>query len=104
MGYINALAEIAAALAENKKALTNIDYLHIYIKEVEVTAVEELEKLSKIDYDSGYGQQNLYGAIVFKDKSWLERGEYDGAEWWEYKTVPTKESIENHIKEVRKWK
>lgn len=40
------------------------------------------------EYDNGYGIQHVYGTIVFKDDSWLERREYDGSEWWEYKSVP----------------
>ena len=37
-------------------------------------------------YSAGYGGQELYGFILFKDGTWLERGEYDGSEWWEYKS------------------
>lgn len=40
-------------------------------------------------YDSGYGSQRLYGTIVFKNSAWLERGEYDGSEWWELKKMPS---------------
>jgi len=40
------------------------------------------------EYDSGYGEQNLYGTIWFKDRTWAERGEYDGSEWWEHKEYP----------------
>lgn len=40
------------------------------------------------EYDSGYGGQLLYGNVWFTDGTWLERGEYDGSEWWEYKTTP----------------
>lgn len=39
-------------------------------------------------YDSGFGGQSLYGNVWFADGTWLERGEYDGAEWWEYKATP----------------
>ena len=39
-------------------------------------------------YDSGFGGQLLYGNVWFTDGTWLERGEYDGSEWWEYKTTP----------------
>lgn len=50
-------------------------------------------RAANIKYDNGYGAANVsHGfVIVFTDGSWLERGEYDGAEWWEYKrcfTVP----------------
>lgn len=43
-----------------------------------------------ITYDAGYGIQEINKelVIVFKDGSWLERAEYDGSEWWEYKTTP----------------
>lgn len=39
-------------------------------------------------YYSGYGGQELFGVVWFKDGTWLERGEYDGSEWWEYKCTP----------------
>ena len=40
------------------------------------------------EYNSGYGGQYLYGIVWLDDGSWLERGEYDGSEWWEHKTCP----------------
>jgi hypothetical protein len=42
-------------------------------------------------YDSGYGCAEVPSdiVIVFKDGCWLERDEYDGSEWWEYKQTPT---------------
>lgn len=40
------------------------------------------------EYNSGYGGQYLYGNVWLDDGSWLERGEYDGSEWWEHKTCP----------------
>lgn len=52
-----------------------------------------LETLASIDYDNGYGCQELFGTIVFKDNTWLERGEYDGSEWWELRELPTEESL-----------
>jgi len=47
-----------------------------------------LESLN-YDYDDGYGGQEVFGTIWYKDGTWSERGEYDGSEWWEYKVVPT---------------
>jgi hypothetical protein len=46
-----------------------------------------LNKLD-FDYDDGYGGQELFGMVWLKDGGWLERGEYDGSEWWEYRCVP----------------
>ena len=55
-----------------------------------------LENLSYINYDEGYGSQRLFGTIVFKDGTWLERHEYDGSEWWEYKKLPKEEELFNN--------
>jgi len=54
------------------------------------TGVEYFAFLKSInfEYDSGYGSQELYGTIWYKDKSWSERYEYDGSERWDYKKVP----------------
>lgn len=55
------------------------------------TSEEYQEFLHKMDfeYDSGYGGQELYGTVwLMEDNTWLERGEYDGSEWWEYRKCP----------------
>jgi len=52
---------------------------------------EEYESFMKsldFTYDSGYGEQELYGTVWLQDGTWLERGEYDGSEWWEHKKLP----------------
>ena len=41
------------------------------------------------EYDDGYGCQELEGVVVYTDGTWSERGEYDGSEWWEHKTMPS---------------
>lgn len=40
------------------------------------------------DYDDDYGCQVVYGTIMLRNGFWLEREEYDGAEWWAHKCVP----------------
>lgn len=40
------------------------------------------------EYYDGYGRQELYGYIWYKDGTWSEREEYDGSEWWEHKERP----------------
>jgi len=44
-------------------------------------------ELLNFNYDSGFGGQELYGYVWFEDGTWLERGEYDGSEWWYYNKV-----------------
>lgn len=45
---------------------------------------------ARINYYSGYGAQFVTPTltVVGVDGWWLERHEYDGREWWEYKTTP----------------
>jgi hypothetical protein len=46
-----------------------------------------LESLD-FEYDSGYGLQELFGTVWLEDGMWMERGEYDGSEWWELRRSP----------------
>ena len=48
------------------------------------------------DYDSGYGGQNLFGTIFCEDNIWLDRGEYDGSEWWSLNKYP---NLRDHFDE-----
>lgn len=50
--------------------------------------MEFLNTLKSIDYDEGYGSQELFGIIVFKDGSWMDRYEYDGSEHWVHNKCP----------------
>ena len=52
------------------------------------TDLEQFLQSLDFEYDSGYGGQELFGHIWYKDGTWSERGEYDGAEWWEHKVCP----------------
>jgi hypothetical protein len=49
------------------------------------------------EYDGGYGIQEIFGTIWYKDGTWSERGEYDGSEWWAYKSVPV---IPEYLKNI----
>lgn len=40
------------------------------------------------DYDCGYGGQELFGIIYCEDGVWLDRGEYDGSEWYNVHKYP----------------
>ena len=42
----------------------------------------------EFEYSDGFGGKELFGTIWYKDGTWSERGEYDGSEWWEYKSCP----------------
>lgn len=54
----------------------------------------------KTTYDSGYGKSEVAeDLVIVGDGWWLERNEYDGAEWWEYKETPKQI---NEVKEVKR--
>lgn len=51
-------------------------------------------KLANRKYDNGYGGNEVASDLLVVGKDfWLERHEYDGSEWWEYKEYPTKPEI-----------
>lgn len=50
---------------------------------------EEFLKLMDFEYDDGYGAPEIAtDLIIVGEDWWLERHEYDGSEWWEYKELP----------------
>jgi len=43
------------------------------------------------NYDAGFGGVEVEGGLrIVGCDWWLERSEYDGSEWWEFKTMPIK--------------
>jgi hypothetical protein len=45
---------------------------------------------ANFEYNPGSGSNEVaMNLVVVGDDWWLERGEYDGSEWWDFKTVPT---------------
>jgi hypothetical protein len=61
-----------------------------YILKLGHTSADYNKFLDSLDFDysNGYGLPNLFGMIWFADGVWMERGEYDGSEWWEIRTYP----------------
>lgn len=44
-----------------------------------------------VKYDAGFGGAEIpLGLLVVGKDFWLERGEYDGGEWWEFKSLPVR--------------
>ena len=57
---------------------------------------EEFAKMANFNYDNGYGLQVISaGVVIVGDNWWAERAEYDGSEWWAFKTRP-KKILKNH--------
>ena len=44
---------------------------------------------TNINYDAGYGTEWInQSLVVVGDDWWMERHNYDGSEWWEFKRLP----------------
>lgn len=55
-------------------------------------------------YDNGYGGAEVNSdLIVVGDNWWLERHEYDGSEWWEYKELPQRPKEETYFNIIFNW-
>ena len=54
---------------------------------------DEFEKIANIEYNKGYGSQEIAeDLVIVGDDWWLERCVSDGwSEWWEFKTLPVKQ-------------
>lgn len=98
---MNAKAELLYQLEKHNLTVKDIAYIRInlfkyegYVDKINKENID-IEDLNVLDfnYDDEYGGQNLYGFVLFANGSWLERHEYDGFEWWEYKKAPLKENI-----------
>lgn len=63
---------------------------------------EQFTKLADMEYDNGYGGQNIASdlIIVFSDQSMLHREEYDGSEWWGYHRPFKQPPVAYHIKSL----
>jgi hypothetical protein len=85
MPKINFLEETIDELLRHDKSTKDVHW--IGIKDTAVRATwDEFAELANFDYDNGFGGNEInMNVIVVGDTWWLERHEYDGKEWWEYK-------------------
>ena len=92
----NAKEELLRMLSDINKTEADIARLKcVAISDCIENTKKEIFSIHDLDfeYSEGYGAQELFGLVLFNDGSWLERGEYDGSEWWEYKKTPTDEDF-----------
>lgn len=94
----NLLTETLAMLKQNGKAPS--DVLWVGSREIRTTW-EQFASIADIVYDSGYGSAMVASDLLIVGSNWwLERGEYDGSEWWEYKELPTMPSCRKPLAKV----
>lgn len=80
--------ETLNVLAENGKTWNDVKFIQGDDFKVSNNK-DELLELMNFEYDDGYGAPKIAEDLkIVGDNWWLERGEYDGSEWWEYKEIP----------------
>lgn len=85
MEMTNLWQETIDALKRHGK--TWADVCFVCGDQYEVTNFETIAR--NTNYDDGFGGQEIAKDLkVVGDNFWLERHEYDGSEWWEYKELP----------------
>jgi len=81
----NLLKETIETLAEHGKSLADVVWFGTEKARIDC----DINVLLDGDYDSGYGTSEIpQSFIIVGSDFWLERHEYDGSEWWEYKAMP----------------
>jgi len=91
---MNLLQETLGVL-EDEGIVPRLDVLYVMTGDSWGTW-DDFTKLANIDYDAGFGSQEINSSLCIVGKDWwLERSEYDGAEGWEYKSLPNRPIIYN---------
>lgn len=95
---MNLLQETIEKLKEHNK--TWDDVLWIGGSEFSIS-IEDFKELANREYDNGYGSPKVAQDLKIVGKDWwLERGDYDGSEWWDYKIYPAKPLEQKSVQRV----
>ena len=94
----NLLKETIECLNENGKSTSDVLWVgrnyHIYKTKEDVcykSTWGNFTLKANFTYDAGFGGNEIPMDLIVVGKDfWLERHEYDGSEWWEFKTMPVK--------------
>ena len=91
--YINLFEELNDILNENDKKLSDIKWIGLDGEGYFNT--KQFLKIAKgFDYHDGFGLIEIHERLKVVGKDWwLERHEYDGSEWWEFKTLPKQPKV-----------
>lgn len=102
---MNLYKELTEVLNNHGKTLDDIVWVGNYLTTVPVDWF--LDEIKKFEYDSGYGCAEVRESLMIVGEDWwLERHEYDGSEWFEFKHLPKrpeKHSLENIWDNQQSW-
>lgn len=89
MRIVNLYEETVRILGYNNLSIEDIEW----VGTTEYTIpLEQFVKLAKeTNYNQGYGAQEVATDLIIVGKDWyMDRKEYDGAEWWDFNKKPIK--------------
>ena len=93
---MNLLKETKEILKDNNKTINDIVWIGTSKHYIDIAKF--LEK-ANCEYDDSYGAPEVATNLkIVGDNWWLERHEYDGSEWWEYKDLPKKPNKKIELK------
>lgn len=108
---INLLKETIECINENGKQTSDVlwvgrDY-HKYKTKENIcykTTWDDFCLKANFEYDDGYGGTEIPMDLIVVGKDfWLERHEYDGSEWWEFKTMPVEPEETRELEFYNGW-
>ncbi len=89
---INLLQETIDIITVKEKTVE--DVLWVGTKDMSFSW-KEFASISDFDYYNSYGRRRIKESLLVVGKDWwLERHEYDGSEWWEFKILPERSVME----------
>ena len=85
----NLLRETLAVLKSNNKTKDDVQW----VGSIDGSMALDFDSFAMIakdtEYNSGFGGQEIASDLSVVGRGWwLERHEYDGSEWWEFKECP----------------
>lgn len=96
---MNLYEELIDKLEHQNKTIEDIEF--VCGRDFYVDVNEFLEIAKKTNYDNGFGATEIAKDLLIVGKDWwLERQDYDGSEWFEYKTMPIKPNVKLKILRV----
>jgi len=103
----NLLQETIGKIEEHGASVSDVQWVqsttdHWRDGEAQWCSWEEFAARADFAYDAGYGAEQIMLALkVIGSDWWLERHEYDGSEWWEFKTLPIRPEAHNPRLRIR---
>ena len=77
--------EILKILDENNKTISDIKFIRYRDRKYNI---DTFFRIADRGYNDGYGTKCVLNIQIVGNDWWIERHEYDGSEWWEYKQLP----------------